>query len=292
MEHSWTVEHQLAARGLALELRRYRWPAPHEMIHQMPEPVLGLTMERLPVAEMRPRGLSARTSFRKLGRLVFSPPGVPFDARGDGGETLIASFSILSELFGQLTRDFEWDERRLLACLDIYGTPIEGALRRLAREAAKPGFASDILLEATGAMIAVELARFLQTPSIGDSRAVRLFSAAELSLIADLIESDEGVSLDAIASRCGVGVRTLTRVFKATTGRTIGDVIAERRIERAMRMLRDHSAPLKVVAYRSGFASASSFVSAFRRASGMTPGAYRREWPRGRLAGCVMHRGL
>ena len=67
------------------------------------------------------------------------------------------------------------------------------------------------------------------------------------------------------------------RNFKATTGRTITEVVAETRIRRAMTLLSDPSLPIKVIAGRTGFSNQSSFITAFRRATGLTPGTYRME---------------
>ncbi|MGH6782133.1 MAG: helix-turn-helix domain-containing protein, partial [Sphingomonadaceae bacterium] len=77
-------------------------------------------------------------------------------------------------------------------------------------------------------------------------------------------------------------VRTLTRNFKATTGRTISKLAEDIRVRRAKAMLEDRSLPLKVVAHRTGFASASSFAVAFLRGTGQTPGSYRATVSRGR----------
>ncbi|HVI89651.1 MAG TPA: helix-turn-helix transcriptional regulator, partial [Dongiaceae bacterium] len=52
--------------------------------------------------------------------------------------------------------------------------------------------------------------------------------------------------------------------------------VSRRRLEQAMSLLADDTLPLVEIAHRSRFSSQASFNRAFRRAVGMTPGAYRR----------------
>jgi AraC family transcriptional regulator len=52
--------------------------------------------------------------------------------------------------------------------------------------------------------------------------------------------------------------------------------VLRRRIERAKQLLRDTELPVLQVALRTGFASQSHLSTAFKRATGSTPGAYRR----------------
>jgi AraC family transcriptional regulator len=285
MKRSWSVEHQLAAGDLSFEVRRFHLPSPHEMISEMQEPILGLVIDRMPLAEMRPSAFRSRAPFRTLGRLTFSPPQIPYDARGEGGEIQVASFNVAPRLFELLMRDFDWDERRLLACVDVSAPRIDAALMQLAQEAVSPGFASDVFLEGASAMIVVELARYLRAEKSGELSEGRFFTTGELSRIEEIIDNDGSVTLETIASECGMAVRTLTRVFKATTGKTIREAIADRRVRRAMKLLKDPSLPLKVIAFQTSFSSASSFASAFRRETGMTPGAYRRQWTGARSLG-------
>jgi AraC family transcriptional regulator len=69
-------------------------------------------------------------------------------------------------------------------------------------------------------------------------------------------------------------VRQLTRAFRASCGHSIGDHVAQCRIDNAKRLLvTDES--IKSIAYSLGFASASSFSFAFRCATGQTPRAFR-----------------
>jgi AraC family transcriptional regulator len=52
--------------------------------------------------------------------------------------------------------------------------------------------------------------------------------------------------------------------------------VSRRRLEAAMALLAAGRLPLAEIAFRSGFSSQASFTRAFRRATQMTPGEYRR----------------
>ncbi len=73
-----------------------------------------------------------------------------------------------------------------------------------------------------------------------------------------------------------VSRRLLERRFRALRGRGIGEEIRQVRVERAKNLLQNAGLPIASVARHSGFSDASHLVVAFRRATGMTPKAYRR----------------
>jgi AraC-like DNA-binding protein len=85
----------------------------------------------------------------------------------------------------------------------------------------------------------------------------------------------------------GLSVAYFTRVFKRTFGRTPHAYVMDRRIELArVLMLRGDSA-LSDIAVQCGFADQPHFCKHFRHVTGVTPGAWRREFVRrrGQLVG-------
>ncbi|WP_319667807.1 AraC family transcriptional regulator [Streptomyces ipomoeae] len=79
--------------------------------------------------------------------------------------------------------------------------------------------------------------------------------------------------LDAWGTQVGAGARTLARLFVTETGLTFGQWREQTRMRAAMPLLAE-GLPLESVAHRVGYASASSFVAAFRRIIGVTPREY------------------
>jgi AraC family transcriptional regulator len=81
-------------------------------------------------------------------------------------------------------------------------------------------------------------------------------------------------TLEELAKLCNLSVRQLTRGFRASRGRSIGEHVAQCRIENAKRLLATDES-VKAIAYSLGFSSPSSFSFAFRRATGETPREFR-----------------
>jgi AraC-like DNA-binding protein len=81
-------------------------------------------------------------------------------------------------------------------------------------------------------------------------------------------------TLSAWARRLGVSTRTVTRTFEAETGLGFSRWVATARAQYAVALL-GHDLSVAEVAQCVGYCSASSFTTAFRRITGMTPGQFR-----------------
>ena len=91
-----------------------------------------------------------------------------------------------------------------------------------------------------------------------------------------LSDEEEGrVALRSVARDVQISYFHFSRAFKQSMGMTATNYIAERRIERAKRMLEETELPISEIALRSGFSSQSHFTTAFRRLAGATPKAFR-----------------
>jgi len=91
-----------------------------------------------------------------------------------------------------------------------------------------------------------------------------------------LLDEEEGrVALRTVALDVHMSYFHFSRAFKQSMGMTATTYIAERRIERAKKMLEETELPISEIALRSGFSSQSHFTTAFRRLAGATPKAFR-----------------
>lgn len=85
----------------------------------------------------------------------------------------------------------------------------------------------------------------------------------------------EGIDVESLLENCTLSRRTLERRFKELMSRTLNAEILRVRLESARRALPRTQLPVAKVAVNSGFHSISYFATAFRRATGFSPVAYR-----------------
>jgi AraC family transcriptional regulator len=84
-------------------------------------------------------------------------------------------------------------------------------------------------------------------------------------------------TLAGLAETVGVHPVTLARRFRRTVGCTVGESLRRLRIERAAEQLGRGELPLAEIALAAGFADQSHFSNVFRRRTGVSPSAFRRE---------------
>lgn len=174
--------------------------------------------------------------------------------------------------FRWLGHDQDWSDEQLVSMLDMTGEAVKSCMTRLAMELRNPGFASHMMIELIAGELMIELHRSMRT-------AERPFNGGlapwQLKLVLERLNDQIlDVSLKDVAALCGISVRHLTRAFRASQGCSIGSFLARTRMERAKSGLIAGES-IKMLAPRLGFASASSFTSAFRRDVGISPAAFR-----------------
>lgn len=110
--------------------------------------------------------------------------------------------------------------------------------------------------------------------------------AAQMSVhptIADLTayiadHPDADLSIEALAERAAMSERSFQRLFAAETGVSPGRFVELNRIDAARALLEQTNDGLVSIGRRCGFASAETFVRAFRRVVGVNPTEYRRRF--------------
>lgn len=220
--------------------------------------------------------------FDRLGDIILLPPEETLHIRTDGsGSQLSVVCEIAREAIDRwLDGGIEWTDRRLAASLDIVHPHIRACLARLAGEAREPQAGSIVLTEMIAGQLAIDVARYCQAiaegPITGGLASWRLRAIDER-----LARPGPPPTLAELADRCAISVRQLTRGILASRGCTIGDHIAQTRIELAKRQLAETDS-VKAIAFGLGYASPSSFSYAFRRATGITPRQFRQRLSRPR----------
>lgn len=115
-------------------------------------------------------------------------------------------------------------------------------------------------------------------PGRGAPAGKRSFAPAEMQRIADFAEDRLGgpLGLSEWSAAFGLPAPEFARRFRATTGSAPYTYFLRRRIDRAQELLSNTDAPLVEIALQVGFCSQSHFTEAFRRATGVAPGQWRR----------------
>lgn len=85
----------------------------------------------------------------------------------------------------------------------------------------------------------------------------------------------EDLSVTALATRVAMSPRHFARVFRAELGTTPASYVEGLRVEAARRLLESTDQGLGAIARSCGFGTVETFHRSFRRALGVTPGAYR-----------------
>jgi transcriptional regulator GlxA family with amidase domain len=80
----------------------------------------------------------------------------------------------------------------------------------------------------------------------------------------------------AVVAAAGIPERTLKRRFKSATGSRLIDYVQNLRIEEAKRLLEVDTIAAEAIAAEVGYENAAFFRRLFKRATGLTPGQYRR----------------
>lgn len=83
------------------------------------------------------------------------------------------------------------------------------------------------------------------------------------------------ISISAMARECGMSVRNLYRLYRSTTGNTIGKDIMARRMAAAAELLRDDTLKLEPIAIETGLGNAKNLCRLFKEHFGQTPGQWR-----------------
>ena len=147
---------------------------------------------------------------------------------------------------------------------------------RMEAESATPGSAGYILAEAFLKLIFILILHRLGSQSrqeqAAPDRLPALISWIEAHLSADL-------PVPMLAKRAGLSQRSLHRRFRERMGTSPADFVLQARLRRAAHLLQDEGKRLSCaeIAARCGFRDPNYFSTAFRRAHGCSPVAFRRQ---------------
>jgi AraC family transcriptional regulator len=167
--------------------------------------------------------------------------------------------------------------QQLMRALDMKSSLIGCILLRLMNEAIFPGPISTLIVESLGNALLVECKHWLLLATDERDREGKL-AARHIEIIeSHLSNSAAGApTVTEIAAACGFSDRHFARLFREKFGCSISQYLKSAQIAKAKAYLLETDLPLKEIAYRMGFSSLSNFSFAFRAATGVTPGQFRK----------------
>jgi AraC family transcriptional regulator len=141
-----------------------------------------------------------------------------------------------------------------------------------------PGTASRLYAETLTKVLLLELLRLEQGSAAMPRTARGGLAAWQVRVTREFIEEHvaEQISLAELARLTRLSPIHFCRAFKRSVGLPPHQYQLRRRIERAKTLLADPRHSLTSIALECGFSLPGSFATAFRKATGMTPSAFRR----------------
>jgi AraC family transcriptional regulator len=237
-----------------------------------------------------PLTLSARFSKHQIegelesGNVAILPAGSSWSFQEENSSTCNVLLLFLRPLFVRnAVKDFDPSFKNIeltpqigFQCqnLRLLATSLLGELN-------EASFAGQLYADSLAVALAMQVARHYSHardlhPGHGGMAPHRLRKAMGL-IDEHLATEQEGrVGLRSVAQQVGMSYFHFSRAFKQSTGVTPTNYIAERRIERAKKLMRETDSPISEIALRSGFSSQSHFTTCFRRVAGVTPRTFRK----------------
>jgi AraC family transcriptional regulator len=132
--------------------------------------------------------------------------------------------------------------------------------------------------ETLGALLAVELTRAHNGVGMAPTADRGGLAAWQQRIACDYIEAnlDRDIGLESLAALVRLSPTHFCRAFRRSLGMPPHRYHIHRRLEHAKTLLADRERSITAVAMASGFGASSSFATAFRKATGLTPQQYRR----------------
>lgn len=268
------LEHSLRTDHAAFEVRDFVWERPTRDEWTFDSYFIDLSLTPRPAPAWAEYVDGGRTVRSGLGRVMFVPPGHTLRSGAASGRQRSLDCTLSTDMIdGLLSRRPDWTESALAEGLAINGSDVEWLLLRIYREIRQPGFGTAIVVDSLVQALAVALIRrFGLAEGTPRTRHAGGLAPWRLRRIHERVAADRPApKLGELATLCDMSIRHLTRAFRAETGQTIAAYVQQATAERARAMLIGSDRSMEEIAGRLGFANATSFAYAFRRATGLRP---------------------
>lgn len=88
--------------------------------------------------------------------------------------------------------------------------------------------------------------------------------------------ADVNLNLNTISDHFGISRQTISKKLNAALGEKVGDLILKVRINEGKKLLKKTNLNISDVAMLVGYTDSNSFIRAFKKLCGITPGNYRK----------------
>jgi AraC-like DNA-binding protein len=248
--------------------------------------------------ELRPARTSARHAFTVLAFHVAGEVDVEHGGRltlrrGDfhvipAGHAHRVVRAESAEIWGIALATEQLDRARYGEVLEPFERMARGALPTVACPESRRGFVASIFDElARGAsvsalrresLVALLLAEVADhaRPALGSAAEARPVDLAARAVAFVASHALGPLSLDDVARALGNNRSHVAEVVRRATGRTVGQLITELRLEEARRRLEETDELVEVIGERVGYADGTHFARVFKRRFGRAPRAWRK----------------
>jgi AraC family transcriptional regulator len=220
---------------------------------------------------------AAETSAR-TGHVLFLVPGREISSSSASGalRTITCTFEPVyaERIAGSLA---SLSEEQLNGALNIRSSLISFILLRLMNEAMYPGPLSSAVVESLGQALLVECAHWLLSEKSTPATHRKKLTAQHFATIEEYLSGLSGKppGVADLARACGFSERHFSKLFREETSCSVAQYVKSFQMAKAKAYLLETDLPLKEIAYRLGFSSAANFSTAFRAATGHSPGDIR-----------------
>ncbi|QHL89645.1 helix-turn-helix domain-containing protein [Sphingomonas changnyeongensis] len=234
------------------------------------------TIRRLAAHRRRMRALLSNTSGVELrwldGFLLFLLAAFAVEL-ADSLLALFADRSLLGDDMAALV------EVAILIGLALFGLQQGDPVPVWARDLLPPEAGDDAPLPAAGDAGAATIADAgaYARSGLDDDSCARILDRLDAVMAAERPWADPFLTLQALAERCGVKPHYLSQALNMRGGTSFYDYVNRWRVEAACRALAASEDNILAIAEQVGFNAKSTFNAAFRRVTGETPSAYRRQ---------------